>query len=102
MKDVKCENCAKYNNEWCIPKFDSPDPNMLRDCEYFKQRTQYDDIVRMGTEELAKFLADKVGWDCNNCSEHHRLSDNPMLRFEPCDEKCASHCLEWLNKEVIR
>ena len=49
---------------------------------------------------MAKFLVDEAGWDCNNCSEHHRLSDNPFLRFEKCDEKCIYHCAEWLQEVV--
>lgn len=100
MKSVKCKNCAKYIHEWCMPKIDSPDPNIIRDCEYFKQMTNYDNIIHKSVEELAKFLIDETGWDCNNCSEHHRLSDSPLLRFEKCDEKCTTHCIEWLNSEV--
>lgn len=100
MNGVKCKNCGTYFHKWCNPKLDSPDPDRVRDCEYFIQRTNYDNIMDMNIEEMAKFLIDETGWNCNNCSEHHRLSDNPMLRSEKCDKKCTWHCIEWLSSEV--
>lgn len=36
----------------------------------------------------------------NECSEHHRLSDNPLLKNEKCDEMCKAHCVEWLIKNI--
>lgn len=48
-------------------------------------------------EELAKCIYE-IGFDCHLCSEHERLSDNPLLRHEKCDEKCVEHCLEWLQQ----
>ena len=99
MNGVKCKNCRRYIHKWCHIKIDSPDPDLIRDCVHFGQRTNYDRIRIMDIEEMAKFLIDETGWDCNNCSEHHRLSDTP-LRFEKCDEKCVYHCVEWLNQEV--
>lgn len=48
-------------------------------------------------EELAKCIYE-IGFDCHLCSEHERLSDNPLLRHEKCDEKCVEHCLEWLQR----
>ena len=99
MKDIQCKNCKRYAHQWCSVKIDSPDPDLVRECIHFKQRTNYDKIRIMYVEELAEFLVNEAGWDCNNCSEHHRLSD-ASLRFEKRDEKCISHCIEWLSKEV--
>lgn len=62
-------------------------------------QTNADRIRAMSDEELAEWLADD-SWDCHNCSEHERLSDNPLLRDERCDEKCAEHCLDWLQQPV--
>ena len=56
-----------------------------------------DRIRAMSDEELAKHLVD-IGWDCHFCAEHLRLDNEPLLRGEKCDEKCAEHCLEWLKQ----
>lgn len=95
MKDVKCKNCGNYIHEWCEPRLDSPDPELVIDCNHFKQKSIYDHIISMDIERLAKCLVE-IGWDCNNCSEEDRLSDNPLLKFARCDEKCELHCKEWL------
>ena len=59
--------------------------------------TNADRIRSMSDEELAKHLVD-IGWDCHLCAEHGRLDNEPLLRGEKCDEKCAEHCLEWLQQ----
>lgn len=99
MKNVKCKNCSNYIHQWCEPKLDSPDPELVRDCSYFKQKTIFDQLKSMDIDRLAKGLVD-IGWDCNNCSEAERLSDNPLLKYERCDEKCEFHCKEWLESEL--
>lgn len=60
------------------------------------KQNQADRIRAMSDEELAKWLADI--WDCYDCSEHERLGDSPLLREEPCDQKCEEHCLNWLRQ----
>lgn len=62
-----------------------------------KTMTNSDRIRAMSDEELAKCLFE-IGFDCHLCSEHERLSDNPLLKHEKCDEKCTEHCLEWLQQ----
>lgn len=59
--------------------------------------TNGDRIRAMSDEELAKHLVD-IGWDCHLCAEHRRLDNEPLLRGEKCDEKCAEHCLQWLQQ----
>ena len=61
--------------------------------------TNAEKIRSMDDEELAKMLTD-IGWDCHLCAEHIRLENEPLLRCEKCDEKCAGHCLEWLKRPV--
>jgi hypothetical protein len=58
--------------------------------------TNAEKVRAMSDEELAEWFADF--WDCNDCSEHERLGDCPLLREEPCDQKCKEHCLEWLQQ----
>ena len=62
-----------------------------------KPHTNADHIRAMSDEELAKHLVD-IGWDCHLCAEHRRLDNEPLLRGEKCDEKCAEHCLEWIQQ----
>ena len=95
-KNVMCKKCNNLINGWCEKKIDSPDPNMVRDCQYFWEKTNADRIRAMNDEELAKHLAD-IGWACHLCAEHRRLDNEPFLRGEKCDEKCEEHCLEWLQ-----
>lgn len=59
--------------------------------------TNADCIRAMSDEELAKHLSD-ICWDCHFCTEHWRLDNEPLMRGEKCDEKCAEHCLEWLQQ----
>ena len=59
--------------------------------------TNYESIIHMSVDELAEWLSDI--FDCSDCTEYQRLSDNPLLTNERCDGKCDYHCKEWLNKE---
>ena len=99
MDKVKCKYCSNYIHEWCEPMIDSPDPELLRDCKHFKQKTIFDHIKSLNIDELSECLVE-IGWDCNNCSEEERLSDNPLLRWEKCDEQCKLHCKEWLESKL--
>ena len=56
-KNVMCKKCNNLINGWCEKKIDSPDPNMVRDCQYFWEKTNADRIRAMTDEELAHFLA---------------------------------------------
>lgn len=95
MNNVKCKYCTIYSNEWCNIKSDSPDPELERNCPHYIVATNFHHIKSMNIDELASYLV-KIGWACNNCSEDQRLSDNPLLHYEQCDEKCEFHCKEWL------
>ena len=62
-----------------------------------KQITNADRIRAMSDEYLAKHMVD-IGWDCHLCAEHIRIDNEPLMRIEKCDEKCAEHCLEWIRQ----
>ena len=96
-KNVVCKKCNNLVNGWCEKVIDSPDPDMQRDCQHFCEKTNADRIRAMSDEELAKHLSD-ICWDCHFCTEHWRLDNEPLMRVEKCDEKCAEHCLEWLQQ----
>lgn len=56
MKNIKCRNCFFYRNEWCEKIVDSPDPEEVRGCNYFREMTNADRIRAMSDEELAEFI----------------------------------------------
>lgn len=87
----KCKDDAFINGA----KFD---PNeSVKYCTGFEPITNSDRIRAMNDEELASNLYE-TGWDCQLCSEHKRLDNEPLLRMEKCDENCVEHCLEWLKQ----
>lgn len=57
----------------------------------------YDRIKQMNIDEMAEWLSNT--FDCNLCVENERLSDNPLLQYEKCDDNCIKHCKEWLESE---
>ena len=71
------------------PYLDYPKPRTVQ--------TNADRIRSMSDEKLAKHLAD-IGWDCHFCTEHWQLYNEPLMCGGKCDEKCAEHCLEWLQQ----
>ena len=74
MKNIKCRNCFFYRNEWCEKIVDSPDPEEVRDCNYFREMTNADRIRSMTDEELAEFL-----WNFNLAD----VSTGKMGEFGP-------------------
>ena len=89
-------NICKYAGR---PIYKSPcsECKEFSEYEYENKKTNADTIRSMSEEELAKYLVD-IGWDCHLCADHRRLDNEPFLRGEKCDEKCAEHCLEWLKQ----
>ena len=55
-KNVVCKKCNNLVNDWCEKVIDSPDQNMQRDCQYFREKTNADHIRSMSDEELADVL----------------------------------------------
>ena len=96
----KCGQACPYNTlDGCkVKEYRAicPLTNMATPITEYKM-TNADRIRAMNYEELAKHLVD-IGWDCHLCAEHRRLDNEPLMRGEKCDEKCAEHCLEWLQQ----
>ena len=57
-KNVVCKKCNNLVNDWCEKVIDSPDKDMQRDCQNFREKTNADLIRAMSDEELAEFLID--------------------------------------------
>ena len=89
--------CVHYEKEMC-KKFSEPgfvSWCVLGPCSH-ETPSNADRIRAMSDDDMAKWLADM--FDCNDCSEHERLGDNPLLSDEQCDQECEKHCLEWLKQ----
>lgn len=90
--NVQCKRCANLHNDWCKLVVDSPDPDMIRDCQYYRTLTNYDRFVSKSPEELAEYFHIVV--DCEFC---------PMVMSarECTDGKyCKELWLDWLKQEV--
>lgn len=89
MRGVKCKNCAILKNWWCDKVVDSPDPEIVRDCQYFRQITEYDHICAMSEEKMAEFLFGIL----RNCEECF------LFRKGACDgtAPCYETILKWLR-----
>ena len=92
-KCYKCKHNYKSNN-YSEPKCNQ----MCANYSDFEPITNFERIKRMTIDEMAYYLVER--WNCPDCSEHERLSDNPLLKGQICDMQCKKHCKEWLESEV--
>lgn len=90
-KQVQCKRCFHLYNDYCIPKLDSPDPDIVRDCQYYIATTNGDRIRRMTNEELADWFS-KIQNDIADYydSDHTFAPELPTLK---------DSWINWLNKE---
>lgn len=89
---MKCKKCPAFSK--CTVLYDSSACILLRKT-YAEIQTNADHIRSMSNEELAIYLSEN-SWDCNDCKSGQENMDNPFATR--CDEKCAEHCLKWLQK----
>ena len=89
MRGVKCKNCVNLKRtEWCELVLDSPHPDIERDCQYFREKTNADHIRSMTDEELAKILLDGCrGSKCDDQPENEWGSVN-----------CFQCRMDWLKQ----
>ena len=57
-KNVVCKKCNNLVNDWCEKVIDSPDPDMQRDCQHFREKTNADRIRSMTDDELNDLFND--------------------------------------------
>ena len=57
--NVQCKKCYHLQNDWCKEKVDSPDPDLVRDCQYYKTATVADRIRAYNDRKLAEFCAEQ-------------------------------------------
>ena len=100
MKNIKCRNCFFYRNEWCEKIVDSPDPEEVRDCAYFREMTNADKIRAMSDEELAVFIEKIVPMNCDCCAymrpcrlEYDEETVNYAEKYS-----CRDGIMQWLKQ----
>ena len=92
MRNIQCKNCGQLRYGWCKPRIDSPDPELVRDCSDFKQKTNMDIIQHSYIDDLALFIRDNV-----HCKICQTVGGNyPCTPFE-----CAKKVTQWLLQEVF-
>ena len=90
--NVQCKRCVNLRNDWCDKKHDSPAPELVRDCQYYRAATNADRIRAMTDEELAAWL--RVVTACEGCPAVENFDD--CRHGKDCEEKW----LEWLRREA--
>ena len=98
MKNIQCRKCANLVNNWCEEKANSPDPDLIRDCNHYKLLTYGERIRNMPFEDLAKFLADLVNGGCP--PNRARICTHKGQTHFRCDPKDC--WLKWLQMEAGR
>lgn len=95
---MKCRNCTNLhlikeckNLLWCDDVLDAPDPDIDRECEYFKHATNADRIRAMSDEELAETYA-------GGCPNEDRLNCGKYYLHGGRD--CFNCWLNWLKAPV--
>ena len=87
-KNVVCKKCNNLVNDWCEKVIDSPDPDMQRDCQHFREKTNADRIRSMTDDELNDLFNDIYNAGVDDAVEYelgHRTNS-----FE--------WTMEWLQK----
>lgn len=94
MKNVKCENCAVLLEGWCPIKNDYPQPELVRDCDGFVQKTAHSIICDMTPEEMANWMF-SILRNCHDCF---------LFRKGVCNSTtpCYETILKWLKSPVIK
>ena len=92
---VQCKRCANLINGWCECVIDSPDMDLLRDCQYYRTLTNAIRIQHMEVEEIAELFTE-MEYD-----GHYVLFCPVNLKKDDCVTSDCRECfLDWLKQEV--
>lgn len=94
-KNVKCKNCNNLIHDWCEKVIDSPCPDIVRDCQYFWQKTNADIIRAMSDEELADWLAKT---QISNVKEALGIAGIPYKIKKGTQAEVKAESLTWLQQ----
>lgn len=86
-KNVVCKKCNNLVNDWCEKVIDSPDPDMQRDCQHFREKTNADRIRSMSDEELADIL-----WKTGR--NYRAVCADPVVDYN----EHRDHLIAWLQQ----
>ena len=93
---IRCRNCSNLMNDWCDKKFDSPDPDMERECPYFAYnifadnkpiKTNYDLYRECSLEQLAD-LFNRIETEGRAYGPRGKYAWLKWLREKHEDEPC--------------
>lgn len=65
---MKCGNCKNLRDGWCNILYDSPDPDIERECDSYKTRSNYDHIKQMSIDEMAYTIMCPYNTDADLCN----------------------------------
>ena len=66
-KNVVCKKCNNLVNDWCEKVIDSPDPDMQRDCQHFREKTNANRFRDMSDKEQQSFV--RGFWEIEDFAE---------------------------------
>ena len=95
---VVCKKCNNLVNGWCEKVIDSPDPDMKRDCQHFREKTNADRIRDMSDDELAVWLVEKTVYQESAFSCPSYL--NFLTELDDTKESAIKGTAEWLQQPV--
>lgn len=87
MRNIKCRNCINLRREWCERVWDSTDPDLVRDCSFYREKTNADHIRSMTDEELAEWYGEGM---CGG-----QTVDACRKKFHG---NCSACALDWLKQ----
>ena len=87
VKNVVCKKCNNLVNDWCEKVIDSPDPDMQRDCQHFREKTNAQKIRAMSDEELADML-----WKTGR--NYRAVCADPVVDYN----EHRDHLIAWLQQ----
>lgn len=96
-ENVKCNGCYHLRAQWCRQVLDSPDPDRVRICNYFRQKNNADRIRAMDDEELGKFLmqAHDGALEIPFCKDNDECFDDIDAIT---NAKCMACMMAWLQQ----
>ena len=86
-KNVVCKKCNNLVNDWCEKVIDSPDQDMQRDCQHFREKTNADRIRAMSDDELAEML-----WKTGR--NYRAVCADPVVDYN----EHRDHLIAWLKQ----
>ena len=92
-KNVQCRRCANFRNGWCKEVVDSPDLDIVRDCDHFWTLTNGEKIRQMTDDDLCEW----IGWVVQDAFLYGMGQRKEMMLFPFGDEETT---FRWLKQEA--